>query len=262
MKMNSCRRIMFFCLCLIMCSTIKAQLQSGKMTVEVPDGIVFNKTIEPAMIAHGLHNTKGKTGFQLKFFPKYNGRIEFLVDPSFSGVYGFRIDSVNEQNCTLTVRWVSDWDEVQKKMEEEFPVKDSRASVLKDKSKKEEEEILIYNRQQYSKRFSKAASDYTLDTKTVHISKFFVDKLYETITLLIDKHINKGIPSISKDGYIAIFRCVVGAEVWNFSTRNPHGIFKELTNICNQIVSDVKEDGEEIDEEKYIVLLKNLVEVN
>ena len=45
-----------------------------------------------------------------------------------------------------------------------------------------------------------------------------------------------------------------------FLYNKPLGVFKELMNICNQIVSNVKKEGEDIDEEKYINLLKELVE--
>ena len=48
--------------------------------------------------------------------------------------------------------------------------------------------------------------------------------------------------------------------MWKFNTKNPQGVFKELTEICVQIVSEVQEDGKKIDKEKYIVLLKKLVE--
>ena len=86
------------------------------------------------------------------------------------------------------------------------------------------------------------------------------DKLYEITTLLIDSHVNKEIPRISKDGYTAIFRCVVGEEVWDFSAKNPSGIFKEMTNICTRIVESVKENGDGINENEYISLLDTLVE--
>ena len=94
--------------------------------------------------------------------------------------------------------------------------------------------------------------------KEISISKSLGDKLYEITTLLIDSHVNKGIPRISKDGYTAIFRCVVGDEVWNFSTRNPLGVFKELTKVCKDIVRDVQENEKKLDENEYIYRLEEL----
>ncbi|HBL34149.1 MAG TPA: hypothetical protein DDZ96_10100, partial [Porphyromonadaceae bacterium] len=58
---------------------------------------MFEKKIEPSMFPSGTDNLKNKTKMQLLFFPDYNGMIEFLVEPSFCGAYGFRITISNNQ---------------------------------------------------------------------------------------------------------------------------------------------------------------------
>lgn len=225
-----------------------------------PESFEFKKTVEPAMIAHGLHNTKGKNASHQKFFSGYNSKVEFFMNHSFKGSSGFRIDSLDECNYRLEVKWISNRQEVLEKLRKEFPLKSIKAGESFTLTEEEKKEIAKYNRRQTEEMYSKASEKYEIETKEISVSKSLGDKLYEITTLLIDSHVNKEIPRISKDGYTAIFRCVVGEEVWDFSAKNPSGIFKEMTNICTRIVESVKENGDGINENEYISLLDTLVE--
>ena len=253
--MNSCRKTLVLIVVVIFTFQVYGQEHSYNRES------VFKKTIEPAMIAHGLHNTKGKTAFQLKFFPKYNGSLEFFVDPSYKGASGFRIDSIDGA-FFLDVKWITNREEVYEKVREEFPsitiTKEESDTISKEEIKRRGK----YNGAQLTMMHQKAFENFEMASKKIQIDHTLFDQLYNTTVSLIKNYTIKGIPTMSRGGYSVIFRCVVEDEVWNYFTFNPFGVFKELTNICNQIVSDVQEDGEEIDEEKYIVLLKNLVEVN
>ncbi|HBK32423.1 MAG TPA: hypothetical protein DEF88_08635 [Porphyromonadaceae bacterium] len=218
----------------------------------------FEKRIAPSMITLGIDNTVSKNNIHNRLFPDHNGVVEYVINPSFSGYYGFRINLLENNTYTIEVKWVDDWEIVQKRMVTEFPVKESNYRVLQTKSKQEQEEILRYNREQYSKRFQKAVSEYTIKTMDIPISKSLADQFLETYVSLIEKHINKGVPKISRDGYTAIFRCVVEDEVWNFSIKNPLGIFKELTNICDKIVKDVQKE-KRLNDSQYVEQLEELV---
>jgi hypothetical protein len=72
---------------------------------------MFEKKIEPSMFPSGTDNLKNKTKMQLLFFPDYNGMIEFLVEPSFCGAYGFRITISNNQYI-LEAKQIYNWKEV------------------------------------------------------------------------------------------------------------------------------------------------------
>ena len=223
-----------------------------------PESFEFKKTVEPAMIAHGLHNTKGKNTSHQKFFSGRNSMVEFFMNHSFKGPSGFRIDSLDECNYRLEVKWVSNQQEVLGKLRKEFPLKIIKAGESFTLTEEEKKEIARYNRRQTEEMYTKASEKYEIEMKEISVSKSLGDKLYEITTLLIDSHVNKGIPRISKDGYTAIFRCVVGDEVWNFSTRNPLGVFKELTKVCKDIVRDVQENEKKLDENEYIYRLEEL----
>lgn len=224
------------------------------------EGVVFKKTIEPAMIAYGLHNTKGKNAIQNMFFTDENSLLEFHVEPSFKGAYGFKIDSISNVDYVLTIKWVSNWEEAHEKMKEAYPVKSTKQDILDNMSGEDREAVLQYNRKQYSKRFSGVISEYIIEAKEVLVSRAFAMQLHESFAALMENHVNKGVPNISRGGYTAVFRCVVGDEVWNFSTKNPLGLFKQITNICNQVVEDGKVNGSRINEDVYVDLLNNLIE--
>ena len=89
--------------------------------------IEFSKTVEPAMIAHGLHNTKGKNTSHQKFFSGRNSMVEFFMNHSFKGSSGFRIDSLDECNYRLEVKWVSNQQEILEKLRKKFPLKSIKA---------------------------------------------------------------------------------------------------------------------------------------
>ena len=81
-------------------SPVQAQLN--------PEGIEFIKTIEPNLVAEGLCNTRNKTSLQKRFFADKNAFVEFLMDPSFAGAYGFEIDSVGNGEYVMNMKWVCD----------------------------------------------------------------------------------------------------------------------------------------------------------
>lgn len=220
----------------------------------------FVKTIEPAMITSGKHNLKSKTSIQEKMFPDVNSRVEYFAEPSFSGAYGFRILKINDRAYKIEVKWISNWDEAQKKVAQEIPIKNSDKNVLDKKSKEEKEQILAYNRQQYKKRDNEVVSKYTVSSKNIYISNVLANQLYSSFMTLIRDYKNKGIPPTILDGTNAIFRCVVYDEVWNFSIHEPSGEFGKLMEICDSMVRKAQANKIEIEEKEYLRQLLKLSE--
>ncbi|WP_148038904.1 hypothetical protein [Proteiniphilum sp. X52] len=144
-------------------------------------------------------------------------------------------------------------------MQTDFPTKRTSRDALKDKTEEERTAILQHNREQYIMRSKRANEVYTIKTKSHPIGRSLAIQLHKTYVSLIGNHKNTGIPNISKDGYTAVFRCVVGDEIWNFSTRNPLGAFKELTDLCEDIANDVKENKKDINEDEYVRRLEELM---
>jgi hypothetical protein len=56
-----------------------------------PGGGQFLKRIEYNLLGNGLQNLKSKTEVEKLFFGDFNAKLEFFVEPSFEGAYGFRI---------------------------------------------------------------------------------------------------------------------------------------------------------------------------
>lgn len=60
---------------------------------------------DDGVVIDGVHNLAGKKGVDKRFFGDRNGDVEFSVDPSFTGAYGFRvtIDTLSKK-CMLETK--------------------------------------------------------------------------------------------------------------------------------------------------------------
>ena len=63
----------------------------------------------------------------------------------------------------------------------------------------------------------------------------------------------KGKPNKILDGYNVTFRSVVNDELWTLNIHMPQGDIETFSNICRQIIIDVKNGN--FDETKFIPLL-------
>lgn len=178
--------------------TYPIQAQLNKEAIE------FKKTVEPNLRAHGLYNTSSKTSLQKKLSVDENAMIEFFIEPSFSGASGLMINYTTDSGYTLDIKWVSNWEEVQKKMETDFPAKPATREMFKNMSEDEKKSVLKYNRTQYSKRYSGAISEYIIENKVIPISESLAKQFHKSYITLIGNHVNKGVPNISRDGYTAV----------------------------------------------------------
>ena len=66
----------------------------------------------------------------------------------------------------------------------------------------------------------------------------------------------EGIPPIISDGHAVTFRCVVKDELWTLNIRIPQNKALLLSEICEQILVDVK--ANEFNESKYFKSLDQL----
>jgi hypothetical protein len=100
-------------------------IQSGiaQSSFESSEGGRFLKRTEYNFLAPGLYNLKSKTGVEKLFFGDFNAKLEFFVEPSFEGAYGFRIvrDST-DTSYLLEIRRINNFDEVSAQLSKEYPV--------------------------------------------------------------------------------------------------------------------------------------------
>jgi hypothetical protein len=195
------------------------------------EGGNYTKRIEYNFRGDYLHNLKNKTALQKLLFGDFNGQLEFIVEPSFAGVYGVRLvrDSL-DTSYLLELKGISNYQEVQHKiLEENIPV---------------------------GKMWEESFKRYEVETKYVPIKDDFAEKLYAKVVDAIDNFKGKGIPPVIFDGYEVTFRCVVEYELWELTIHEPGGYMKNLTNLFNQLIKDA--EANTLDESKYITLLDEL----
>ena len=87
---------------------------------------------------------------------------------------------------------------------------------------------------------------------------FFIDNIkavrdFPHIDGVLDPDANIKVERRIFDGEGVTFRTVVEDEVWSLKIRTPAGNARKLTDICKQIIEDVKD--KKLDEENYIKLL-------
>ena len=88
------------------------------------------------------------------------------------------------------------------------------------------------------------------------ISTDLSQKLYSKMVMLINNFRAEGILSIISDGHAVTFRCVVKDELWTLNIRIPQNKALLLSEICEQILVDVK--ANEFNESKYFKSLDQL----
>jgi hypothetical protein len=223
---------------------------------------MFEKRIEPSMFPSGTDNLKNKTKMQLLFFPDYNGMIEFLVEPSFCGAYGFRITISNNQYI-LEAKQIYNWKEVRDSLRAVYPLKIINGYDPQNKlmSREAIAEIAEYNTKQLGEIKKVAPLKYKLEEDSISISSNMANLLYRLYVDLIENYSNKGVPVKILDGEYVTFRCVVDDEVWNFSISNPSGNFRRLADICEEMAKEVFKDKEKIIETEYIKQLEELLKI-
>jgi hypothetical protein len=247
--------LLLFMLYIVMISPCFSQPKSEHDS----NATIFKKNIEFNYYGSGFHNLNVKTDIERLLFPRHNSYVEFFINPSFSGSYGFCIDKSNDLNSySLSIKQVVNWNEVHDSLQKEFPTKRIDHKTLMSLSKEESREIAEYNNRIYDLSKKEALLRYLINTDTLFISQDLANALHNTIVDLIDKFVGKGKPATIKDGYTATFRCVVNDEVWSFYIKMPSGKFGELTQLCNQIVEDGK--ANHFNESKYLTILNDILD--
>jgi hypothetical protein len=220
------------------------------------DGRIFLKRVENNFLnnvivfSNGkksrMYNLKSKTDIEKLFFGNINAAVEFFIDPSFEDAYGFRLlrDSTNT-SYVIEVKSISNRKDANSKSEKEFLSKSFPAHRTPLVSKEEMKQSASDNS---NKKDEESFQDYNIINISWPVKNEFADKLYSTIFSVIKNFVMKGDPADILDGYTVTFRCVAGDEVWTLIVQEPDGELLQLTNICKQLVEEIK--NKHLDESK------------
>jgi hypothetical protein len=204
-----------------------------------------------------MYNLQSKTDTEKLLFGKVNAMVEFFIEPSFEGAYGFRIvkDSL-DAGYIIEYKYISNWDTVGSYLNKEFPVIGVEAGKVSSLTQEDYNKMALQNREISDKRQRESLIRYRIDDRSLSISNLFAEKLYETVTVAIKNFVMKGEPAGILDGNTVTFRCVVGDEVWTLTIHEPDDELLRLTDICNQLIEDIKANN--VNESNYIVLFREL----
>lgn len=229
----------------------------------------FKLVVEPSLMRGGFvssdincptqYNLESKTGIQKILFPDCNSPVEYFVAPSFHGSYGFRIQELGNDSCELDVKWISNWKEVESKLDKEIPSIGIPAEIDSKLPKEAIKVIAKHNSSQLEKRHQNTIQHYKVEAKKVIISKAFFDQIYSSFVYQVNNHKFKGYPTMILDGESVNFRYVSDDLLWNFTIHSPvpsEG-FGKLKSICDKIVKDVKENSV-LNSDDYIKKLNSL----
>jgi hypothetical protein len=233
------------------------QTTAAQSSSESSEGGRFSKRIEYNFLIQGLHNLKSKTDVDKLFFGDFNAELEFLVEPSFEGAYGFRIvKDPLDASCRLELKHIGNFKEVNSQISKKYPSIGFSLKEIDTVSEEKKEQARQHNNVMYEKRREERLKSYRVNTQYFPIKNDFAEKLYVTVVAAIDNFKGKGIPPIIMDGFSVTFRCVVGDEVWTFTIHQPQGKLLKLTNLCEQIMEDIETNN--LNESKYIALFESV----
>lgn len=211
----------------------------------------YFKTVEPNRTIDGGYNFAEKNDEEKLLFGDFNAPVEFIFAPSFDGISGLRIyqDSLN-QSYLLEAKRVTNWEEVNNRLKAEFP-SDRKVSTITlaqwEEQKKQMEANKARKREEWLRR-------QTIFTQVVQISDTLAVRFYEIVAKAIGKARKElKTNAIITDGDEAVFRCVVGDELWTLKYHQPEGEYKALSDLFRRMIADV--EAGTFDEAKYLEAL-------
>lgn len=233
-----------------------AQLPQGKreiwQVVRATKNIESNFAKDTSAIKG--YNFDSKTPTERLFFGDYNAPFEFYVTPSFEGAYGFRIfrNPVNF-SWMFEMKRVLNWDEVQKKIQQEFPDQIIQVALSQGLDGEAWRQM---NRTIWAKQAEESAKLYEVKTVSFPIADSLARKLYANVFIALATAPLEIKGQGVSDGISVTFRCVVDDQVWTLNYHEPdEGDFLKLTDICTQMVKDAEAGN--FDTAKYLAMLNN-----
>lgn len=227
----------------------------GNHTI-IPDSTVrYTKTIEPNRL-DASDSVSHKTRLDKRFFGDFNARLEFLLEPPFKSTIGLRIYKMpNNTSFMLEAKRVSNYQEINKQVDAEFPTENTNANVFLALSKAEQQRRLDYNEKVYEKRSQERLKLFKTESITIPLSDSLANKLYDKTTELLRAALLVGkSPYTIFDGETMTYRCVVDDnEVWTLKYHVPEGDFKALSDLFRRMIADV--EAGTFDEAKYLKML-------
>ena len=257
-KMADMKKITFFLFILLCTATLAFAQQS-----QIVQPARYTKTIEVSRTADGAYNLEGKSDNERLLFGDFNAPAEFLFVPSFDGISGLRIyrDSV-DKGYRLEVKRVTNWSETNDSINAKF-VCDREVRTITLAQWEEQKKQMKASEERRRAEWLRLQS---VHTASVPVSDMLAERFKTAITDAIrrvkpveNKTPKSGdaiqIVEIIKDGDNAIFRSVVGDQLWTLNYHVPEGEFKALSDLFRAMIADVEAGA--FDEAKYLGILDN-----
>lgn len=249
----------FFIIILVM-SFFMSKSQSQEKSYFESDR--FKTRVE--IISENGFNVDSKGELEKRFFGDSNSLVEYFCEPSFFGSFGFRIKKNNKDtNYVLEIKYISNFEELQKALDEKYPSIGISFEDLDKLSKDSLEKIRIHNNAMFDKRREEKLQGYIIQSLTFPVSKRFAKLMYKKMVWCIQNFeakgdhpvIPKGVVCVIQDGNEVVFRTVVNDEVWSLKIHVPYSFALDMSDLCEQIFNDAI--AGKLDESKYISVLKS-----
>jgi hypothetical protein len=220
-------------------------IQSGMaQSYSESSGGEFIKRTEYNFLGSGDYNLKNKTKMEKLLFGDFNAELEFFVESSFEGAYGFRIvrDSL-KTSYFIEVKHINNFKEVAALLNKEYPVKGFPAKEMASISAEEKEYARQHNNAMIEKQKEESFLRYKVETTDCPVTGDYAERLYSMAVAAIQNFKGKGTPPMFVDGFYVTFRCIVEDELWTLTVLQPEGEIKQLVNMCKQLIEDIKSNN-------------------
>lgn len=217
--------------------------------METVQSIRYFKTVEPNRTADGAYNFSSKTYEVEKLLVgDFNGLVEYFYTPSFDGAASVRLyrDSLDE-TYRLEIKRITNWDEVNNYINKAYPPNNEVRTL----TLAQWEEIRDQSQKRKAQRHIDRLSRYRILTHTIPVSDTLAGKVYRAVKQAVGKARKElKMDGEITDGYTAVFRCVVGDELWSLNYHMPEGEYKTLSDLFREIIAAV--EAGTFEEAKYV----------
>ena len=217
-----------------------------------------------------VYNFQSKGDWEKLFLGDFNAPVEFFYEPPFDGSVALRLvkDLTNTFNI-LEIKYITNYREARSVASNKYPMigLSSPFAVSKERG----EEIRDHNREMIKKSHEESLKLFIIESKKIPVSEQFAVLLYRSMVSFIDNFkAKRDFPY--KDGVLAPnsgdslrhviivnggdrvnFRTVVDDEVWSLQIHIPTGNALKMSDLCNQIISDVQANT--FNEQKHLSVL-------
>lgn len=161
-----------------------------------------------------------------------------MVIPSFEGAFGFRVcKSSSDASYIIEVKRIVNFDDVNKQLDREFPLRSSRSLYI---DRDSADKITLYNREQLAKRDAEMVKRFRIESTRQAVSSSFVEYIRGQIKGIREQSQPKESLDYILDGEMVCFSYTTENQCVELKSAMPQGKMRALSLKFVKMVEDIE----------------------